>query len=280
MILTEEQAERYSRHFVLREIGLSGQKRLLQSKVLVIGAGALGSSALMYLAAAGTGTLGVADYDRVELSNLQRQIIHTTENTGMLKTRSAELAIKVRNPDVAVQLHSEKMTDDNIQRVIAPYDIVLDCTDRFETKFLINDACVLSGKPYVHAGAVRFEGQLMTYVPGRGPCLRCLLGNVPPAEDALTCSQAGVLGAVTGVVGSLQALEAVKFLLGIGELLTGRVLTFDGLTLRTRVSAVFRANPECGVCGQHPVIRSLSENRNEYSEGCACAASAQEQTGE
>ncbi len=280
MILTEEQAERYSRHFVLREIGLSGQKRLLQSKVLVIGAGALGSSALMYLAAAGTGTLGIADYDRVELSNLQRQIIHTAENTGMLKTRSAELAVKARNPDVAVQLHSEKMTADNIQRVIAPYDIVLDCTDRFETKFLINDACVLSGKPYVHAGAVRFEGQLMTYVPGRGPCLRCLLGHVPPAEDTLACSQAGVLGAVTGVIGSLQALEAVKFLLGIGELLTGRVLTFDGLSLRTRVSAVFRANPDCGVCGQHPVIHSLSDNRNEYSEGYACAASAQEQTGE
>lgn len=270
MILTEAQAERYSRHFVLREIGVSGQKRLLQSKVLVIGAGALGSSALMYLAAAGVGTLGIADYDRVDLSNLQRQIIHSVKTVGMEKTRSAELAIRERNPDISLQLHHEKMTPDNIQGVIEQYDFVLDCTDRFESKFLINDACVLSGKPYSHAGAVRFEGQIMTYVPGQGPCLRCLLGSVPPWEDTVTCSQAGVLGAVTGVIGSLQALEAVKYLLGIGEMLVGKVLTFDGLTMRFHLAEIAHSDPDCAVCGGQPTIRSLAENREEYEErGCS-----------
>lgn len=267
-MLTEEQAERYSRHFVLREIGVSGQKRLLQSKVLVIGAGALGSSALMYLAAAGVGTIGIADYDCVELSNLQRQIIHGVKDIGTEKVLSAAETIKERNPDVAVRLHPEKITVDNIQSVIAQYDFILDCTDRFESKFLINDACVLSNKAYSHAGVVRFEGQAMTYVPGRGPCLRCLLGKVPP--NTLTCSQAGVLGAVTGVLGSLQALEAVKYLLGIGELLVGKVLSFHGLTMQIRVTDIPHFNPDCGVCGENPTIRALSDNRREYEEN-ACA---------
>lgn len=268
MVLTEEQAERYARHFVLREIGVSGQKRLLQSKVLVIGAGALGSSALLYLAAAGVGTLGVADYDRVEPSNLQRQIIHGVQDVGKEKVCSAAEAIQAHNPDVAVRLHPEKMTVDNLQSVIAEYDFILDCTDRFESKFLINDACVLSQKPYSHAGVVRFEGQAMTYVPGQGPCLRCLLGKVPP--NTLSCAQAGVLGAVTGVIGSLQALEAVKYLLGIGDLLVGKVLTFDGLTMRLRVTEMPHSNPDCGVCGEHPTIRTLLDNRREYEEP-ACA---------
>lgn len=266
-MLTEEQAERYSRHFVLREIGASGQERLLQSKVLVIGAGALGSSALMYLTAAGIGTVGIADYDRVEASNLQRQIIHGIKDVGKEKVLSAAETIKERNPDVAVRLHPEKMTAENIQGVIAQYDFILDCTDRFESKFLINDACVLSHKAYSHAGVVRFEGQVMTYVPGQGPCLRCLLGKVPP--NTLTCAQAGVLGAVTGVVGSLQALETVKYLLGIGELLVGKVLSFDGLTMRIRVTDIPHSNPDCGVCGEHPVIRTLSDNQKEYGEMCA-----------
>lgn len=272
MVLSEAQAERYSRHFVLREIGLSGQKRLLQSKVLVIGAGALGSSALMYLAAAGVGVIGIADYDRVDLSNLQRQIVHTVKTVGDEKTHSARQAIQERNPDVTVQLHDERMTPDNIQSVIQQYDFILDCTDRFESKFLINDACVLSRKPYSHAGAVRFEGQVMTYVPGQGPCLRCLLGSVPPWEDTVTCSQAGVLGAVTGVIGSLQALEAVKYLLGIGDLLVGKVLAFDGLSMRFHVTEVKHADPGCGVCGEHPTILSLADNRAEYEEhGCSFA---------
>lgn len=266
MIFSEEQLERYSRHFVLREIGVSGQKRLLASKVLVIGAGALGSSTLMYLAAAGVGTLGIADYDTVETSNLQRQIIHNAGNVGIKKTLSAEHTVKSLNSDVTVKLHSERMTADNIQSIISDYDFIIDGTDRFESKFLINDACVLSQKPYSHAGAVRFEGQLMTYVPGKGPCLRCILENVPPVETTLTCSQAGVLGAVTGVLGSLQALEAIKYLLGIGELLVGKVLHFDGLTMQFRNVKLSESNPDCPVCGNRPTITSLIDNKEEYKE--------------
>ena len=270
MILSEEQAERYSRHFLLREIGVSGQKRLLSSKVLVIGAGALGSSALMYLAAAGVGTIGIADYDCVERSNLQRQIIHKTEHIGMKKTESASRTLKEINPDIIVNLYSERVTPDNIQGIIEPYDFVIDGTDRFESKFLINDACVLSSKPYSHAGAVRFEGQTMTYVPNKGPCLRCLLDKVPPHEQAMSCSQAGVLGAITGILGSIQASEAIKYLLGAGELLVGRVLRIDGLSMRMQTVNVGSANAECRVCGGHPAIRSLSDNKEEYEENGCC----------
>ncbi len=266
-MLTAEQAQRYSRHFVLREIGAAGQKRLLQSKVLVIGAGGLGSSALLYLAAAGVGTLGIADYDRVELSNLQRQILHSTGALGMRKAESARTSIQALNPDVNVQVYDERMTVDNLQRVIEPYDLVLDCTDRFETKFLINDACVLSQKPYVHAGCVRWEGQVMTYSPGRGPCLRCLLGGVP--EGTVTCSEAGVVGAVTGVLGSVQALEAIKFLLGTGELLVGKILYFDAFQMQIRVVNMPSPDPDCAVCGKNPAIRSLAGNRADYApRGC------------
>lgn len=273
MILNEEQAQRFSRHFVLREIGVRGQKRLLQSKVLVIGAGGLGSSAIMQLAAAGVGLLGIADYDRVDLSNLQRQTIHRTADVGTEKVLSAKRAVEELNPDVNVQIHSERMTADNIQGVIEQYDFVLDCTDRFETKFLINDACVLSKKAYSHAGAVRFEGQALTYVPSddpaeKAPCLRCLLGGVPPLEDTVTCSQAGVLGAVTGVIGSVQAMEAVKFLLGKGQLLTGRVFHFDGLSMSTRVTEIPHRDKHCAVCGDEPTIVSLADNRDEYEAGC------------
>ena len=269
MVLSEEQAQRYSRHFALREIGVSGQKKLLQSKALVIGAGALGSNAIMQLAAAGIGLLGIADYDKVDLSNLQRQTIHRVRDVGTEKVLSAKRAVEELNPDVTVRLHNERMTADNIQSVIEQYDFILDCTDRFETKFLINDACVLSKKPYSHAGAVRFEGQAMTYVPDENvPCLRCLLGSVPPIEDTLTCSQAGVLGAVTGVIGSVQAMEAVKFLLCKCELLTGKVLHFDGLTMGVRVSEIPHADKRCAVCGEKPVILNLKDNREEYEAGC------------
>lgn len=269
MIFTENQLERYSRHFVLPEIGVSGQKQLLRSKVLVIGAGALGSAALMYLAAAGVGTIGIADDDRVELSNLQRQIIHRTDTAGMKKIDSARQAIESFNPDVSVVLHDGRMTVDNIQETIRQYDFIIDGTDRFESKFLINDACVLEKKPYAHAGIVRFEGQAMTYVPGQGPCLRCLLEKVPPRDRTLTCSQAGVLGACTGVLGSIQAAEAVKYLLGIGRLLVGRLLHFDGLTMEFNTADIPLSSPYCGVCGEHPTILSLAGNRSEY-EPAAC----------
>ena len=254
MELSAQQSERYSRHFVLREIGVSGQKRLLSAKVLVIGAGGLGSAALMYLASAGVGTIGIADCDRVEVSNLQRQIIHRTDRAGMEKTLSARQTLEAINPDVTVHLYSERVTPDNIQATIAPYDFVIDGTDSFETKFLINDACVLSGKPYSHAGVVRFGGQTMTFVPGRGPCLRCLMDEVP--SNSKTASQVGVLGAVVGILGSIQATEAIKYVLGIGENLVGRILLVDGLSMLMEEVNVGPANAECRVCGEHPTITS------------------------
>lgn len=263
-MFTPQQLDRYSRHFVLREIGVSGQKKLLASKVLVIGAGALSSASLMYLAAAGIGTIGVADYDRVERSNLQRQIIHRTENIGKLKTDSALLTMKEINPDISVNLHPIQVNADNIEELAQPYDFIIDGADRFETKFLINDVCVLLRKPYSHAGAVRFGGQTMTYIPNSGPCLRCLLGNVPPHDQNISCSEAGVLGTVTGIIGSIQAAEAVKYLLGIGELLSGRILTLDALSMYIRIARIEKSNPHCRVCGEAPDISSVTDNREEY----------------
>lgn len=264
MIFTEEQAQRYSRHFVLKEIGVSGQKQLLAAKVLVIGCGALGSAAILYLAAAGVGTIGIADYDQVDISNLQRQIIHHYQKIGMEKVLSAAESVKELNPDITVQTYHLKITYDNILNMIKNYDFVIDCTDRFESKFLINDACVLAKKAYSHAGVVKFEGQAMTYVPGKGPCLRCLLEKVPPRQETMTCSQSGVLGAVTGVLGSVQALEAVKYILGIGELLTGKIFTFNGLSMKINVINIPKANKLCGVCGEKPFIQNLSDNQQEY----------------
>lgn len=269
MRFSEEQLERYSRHFVLREIGVSGQKRLLESRVLVIGAGGLGSPALLYLAAAGVGTIGVADFDRVDRSNLQRQILHREDSVGMDKVLSAKRAVEQLNPDVNVQVYQERMTVDNIRDVIAPYDFVIDATDRFESKFLVNDACVLSEKPYSHAGVVRFEGQTMTYLPQRGPCLRCLMEHVPVEAANLTCAQIGVLGAVVGILGSIQATEAIKYLLGVGEPLTGRILHLDALTMEISFTDVPGGNPRCGVCGKEPAILNLRDNRREYEiTGC------------
>lgn len=254
---------RYDRHLVLREIGAEGQARLARSKVLLIGAGGLGSAAGLYLAAAGVGAIGIADYDAVDLSNLQRQIIHRTDSVGKAKTASAARAIGELNPEIEVRLHEGRLRVENIRSVIEPYDFILDCTDRFESKFLVNDACVLAKKPYSHAGVVRFEGQVMTYIPGQGPCLRCLLGGVPAPAEAPTCAQVGVLGAMVGVIGSVQALETVKYLLGIGENLTGKVWHLDGLTMKTRL-VTLPADPGCAVCGPHPTIRSLADNAGEY----------------
>lgn len=261
--MNEQQAKRYARHFALKEIGFAGQKKLLSSKILVIGAGGLGSPAILYLASAGVGTLGIADFDNVDLSNLQRQIIHKTDNIGMPKTESAEKAVKSLNPDVNTVLYNFPLTPDNIIDIIKDYDFILDCTDRFETKFLINDACVLAGKPYSHAGVVRFEGQAMTYIPKKSPCLRCLMGEVP--LDAATCKDVGVLGAAVGVLGSIQAMEAVKYITGNGELLCGKILSFDGLTMKVRVHSMPGFDHECAVCGNNPSIHSLAENRDDYT---------------
>ena len=263
---TRDQLDRYGRQFLLSELGIAGQQKLLEARVLVIGAGALGSVALLYLAAAGVGTIGIADGDTVQLSNLHRQVIHSTKTVGCSKLESAERTIHDLNPDVTVIRHPSFLDADNILPIVSDYDFVLDCTDRFETKFLITDACVLAQKPYSHAGIVRFSGQALTYVPGQGPCLRCLLGGVPTNSE--TCAQIGVLGSVVGILGSIQATEAIKYVTGIGELLTGRVVHVDGLTMNFRTLRMPEHDPDCAVCGSHPTITSLDDHREEYLVSC------------
>ena len=249
MALTNEQIQRYQRHLILKGVGVSGQKKLLNAKVLVIGAGGLGAPVLLYLAAAGVGTLGIADADTVDLSNLQRQVIHATKDVGKPKTESAKQTIQEINPDVKVITYREYVTAKNILSIIADYDFIIDGTDNFPAKFLINDACVLAKKPFCHAGIIRFSGQLMTYVPDEGPCYRCIFKEMPPKDAVPTCKEAGVIGAVAGVIGSLQAMEAVKYITGTGELLTGQLLTYDALTSQFRKIKVPKRNHNCAVCG-------------------------------
>lgn len=255
---TPEQMERYSRQIILREVGVKGQKKLLASKVLVIGTGGLGSPAAMYLAAAGVGTIGLVDYDAVDLSNLQRQIIHTTANVGRAKTASARETLANINPEVQVVTYQERVAAANILDIIhdRDYDFIIDGTDNFPAKFLINDACVLAGKPFSHAGVIRLQGQTMTYVPGQGPCYRCVFQAPPPPDTVPTCRQAGVLGAVVGVIATLQATEALKYLLGVGQLLIGTLLTFDAYDMDFRKISLPR-NPHCPVCGETPTITKL-----------------------
>jgi molybdopterin/thiamine biosynthesis adenylyltransferase len=257
MALTDEQLERYSRHITLKEIGVRGQKKLLAARVLIIGAGGLGAPAAMYLAAAGVGTIGIADCDNVELSNLQRQIIHTTADVGKTKVQSAAETIKALNPDVEVITYHEYVSSKNIADMIADYDFIIDGADNFPTKFLINDACVLGHKPFCHAGILRFEGQLMTYVPGKGPCYRCIFDAPPPKDAVPSCREAGVIGAMAGIIGSMQALEAVKFIAGQGELLTGNMLIFDGLKMNWRKVKLPELVSTCPICGDKPSITEL-----------------------
>lgn len=253
MAFSNEQLERYSRHIILKDVGVKGQRKLMAGKVLIVGAGGLGAPAALYLAAAGVGTIGIADADVVDLSNLQRQVIHTTPDLGKLKVESAAETMCAINPEVEVRTHHEFVSADNVLELIEPYDFVIDGTDNFPAKFLINDACVLAGKAFSHAGIIRFQGQLTTYVPGEGPCYRCIFKEPPPADAVPTCRQAGVIGAMAGVIGSLQAMEAVKYLTGAGELLTGRLLTFDALTMEFRIIKVPR-DAHCAVCGDEPTI--------------------------
>ena len=261
MAFTDDQLERYSRHLILKEIGVRGQKKLLAARVLVIGAGGLGSPAAMYLAAAGVGTIGIVDDDVVDLSNLQRQIIHGTGNVGMPKVESAAETVTSINPDVTVKPYHIRVSAGNIAELIADYDVIVDAADNFSTKFLINDACVLAGKPYIYGGALRFEGQLMTYVPGRGPCYRCIFRDMPAAGEVPSCKEAGVLGAVVGVIGSMQAVEAVKLILGVGKPLTARLMTFDALAMTCRAVPLPEREPDCPVCGEHPTITTLDPAR-------------------
>lgn len=257
MPFSNEQLERYSRHIILKEIGVKGQKKLMNGSVLIIGAGGLGAPAAMYLAAAGVGKIGIADADVVDLSNLQRQIIHTTADVGRPKVESAAETMRAINPDVEVVTYHEFISSANIMDIIKDYDFVLDGTDNFPAKFLINDACVMADKPFSHAGILRFKGQLMTVIPHQSPCYRCVFKTMPPKDAIPTCKQAGVIGAMAGVIGSLQALEAVKFLTGAGELLTGRLLTFDALTMKFHTVKLPPRGDGCAVCSDHPQITEL-----------------------
>ena len=247
VVLSQAQQERYSRHLLIPEVGAEGQKKLLDSKVLLIGAGGLGSPAALYLAAAGVGTIGIVDFDVVDVSNLQRQVLHTTDRVGDKKVESAQKTINALNPDVKVVGHEVALGPDNVAELIAGYDVVLDGTDTFETRYTLNDAAVAAGIPVVHASVFRFEGQLTTFVPYEGPCYRCLYPTPPPPELAPGCSVAGVLGVVPGIMGLLQANEVLKVLLGIGETLAGRLLLFDALD-GTFTELKLKRDPECPIC--------------------------------
>jgi len=245
---------RYARHLVMPEVGPEGQAKLNLAKVLFIGAGGLGSPALLYLAAAGIGTIGIVDFDVVDLSNLQRQVVHTEARIGMKKTESAAMTIKALNPEVKVVQHLEMLTDDNVDRLIADYDLVIDGTDTFETRYTLNDAAVRAAIPVVHASVFRFEGQLTVFVPFEGPCYRCLYPTPPPPELAPGCSVAGVLGVVPGVMGLLQATEAIKLILNLGDPLMGRLLIWDALD-GTFSEVKLRRDPMCPACGVDAIAR-------------------------
>jgi adenylyltransferase/sulfurtransferase len=264
MSLELEEMERYSRQILLKQVGGKGQEKLLASRVLIVGAGGLGSPAAMYLAAAGVGTIGLIDSDEVDLTNLQRQIAHFTADLGSPKVESALEKLKAINPAVRVETYRERATADNIRGIVARYDFVLDGTDNFPAKFLINDACYFAGVPFSHAGILRFDGQLFTVVPGQSACYRCVFDRPPPPGAVPSCSQAGVLGSVAGVIGCLQATEALKFLLGAGELLINRMLIFDALEMRFR-EAKFSSNSRCPLCGENP---SITELRDEAPAVC------------
>jgi molybdopterin/thiamine biosynthesis adenylyltransferase len=252
-----DQIERYSRHILLNDIGVEGQEKISRGRVLVIGAGGLGSPALLYLAAAGVGTLGVVDGDVVELSNLQRQVIHFTSDRGKLKVVSAAEKIRLLNPDVNVITYPEFFTAANAAELVEAYDFILDGTDNFPVKFLINDACVLGGKAFSHGGILRFEGQTLTHLPGTA-CYRCAFHSPPPPDAVPSCSQAGVLGAIAGILGTIQAAETLKFLAGTGELLTNRLLSFQAKTMNFRTRTL-RRNRHCPICGEHPSVTALHE---------------------
>jgi sulfur-carrier protein adenylyltransferase/sulfurtransferase len=248
VVLSTEQKQRYSRHLLIPEVGAEGQARLLDSRVLFVGAGGLGSPAMLYLAAAGVGTIGIIDFDVVDLSNLQRQVIHRSDRVGMKKTESASMTIGELNPDVRVVTHEEMLGEDNVERIIEGYDLILDGTDTFETRYTLNDAAVRAGIPVVHASVFRFEGQLTVLKPFEGPCYRCLYPTPPPPELAPGCSVAGVLGVVPGVMGLLQAVEGLKVLLDIGDPLVGRLLIYDALD-GAFSELQLRRDPHCPACG-------------------------------
>jgi adenylyltransferase/sulfurtransferase len=265
----EPDRARFARHIALPEIGIEGQRRLAAASVLVVGAGGLGSPAALYLAAAGVGTIGLVDHDRIDISNLQRQILYTTAEVGAGKAATAALRLAALDPELKVVAHDVRLTVANVASLFAHYDVILDGTDRLAVRYLINDACVLGSKPLVSAAIHRFEGQAMTYVPGKSPCYRCLY---PAGSDALVpnCADAGVLGVLPGVMGSLQATEAIKLLLGIGEPLTGRLLVYDALSLSFDEFR-FQRRRDCAVCGDEPSITQRGTLEQNHRMDCAAA---------
>lgn len=265
LALDAEQLDRYSRHIIMDDVGPEGQAALLDSSVLVVGAGGLGSPVLQYLAAAGIGTLGIVDDDEVELSNLQRQTIHSTDDVGRPKVDSAAEFIAALNPDIAVERHRVRLGPENVTELLADYDVVVDASDNFPTRFLLNDACTLADIPLSHGAIYRFEGQVTTFTGGQ-PCYRCLFPEAPPEGVAPDCATAGVLGILPGTVGAIQATEVVKLILGEGETLDGRLLVYDASDL-TFETIPLEANPECPVCGEEPVIRSVADGN--YTERCS-----------
>jgi molybdopterin/thiamine biosynthesis adenylyltransferase len=265
--ITDDQLLRYARHIILDEVGEEGQLKLLNSKVLVVGAGGLGSPVLLYLAAAGVGTLGVIDFDTVDISNLQRQILHATDRVGVSKVDSAVAAIKAVNPEVIVREHKTRLTAENAAELIAEYDLVTDGSDNFATRYLVNDACHLARRPLVAGALQRFEGQLSTfksYLGGENPCYRCLFPNPPPPSMTASCETAGIFGSIAGVIGTTQATEILKELLGLGESMSGSLLLFDALNTTFRKIKI-PPDPACPLCGSQPTITSLQDSEEVQS---------------
>jgi sulfur-carrier protein adenylyltransferase/sulfurtransferase len=265
--LTVEEVRRYSRHLIIPDVGKTGQRRLKNARVLVVGAGGLGSPALLYLAAAGVGTLGVIDFDVVDESNLQRQIIHGVSDVGRPKAVSAMESIREVNPLVDVVLHEERLDSDNAMRIFEPYDLIVDGTDNFATRYLVNDTCVLLGKPYVWGSIYRFDGQASVFWAEHGPCYRCLYPEPPPPGMVPSCAEGGVLGVLCASIGSIQVNEAIKLIVGIGEPLAGRLMIYDALDMSYR-SVKIRKDPECPVCGKNPTITELID----YEEFCGAVS--------
>ncbi|MCL0031183.1 MAG: molybdopterin-synthase adenylyltransferase MoeB [Dehalococcoidia bacterium] len=253
--LTPSQVERYSRHLIMPNVGSVGQRKLINSKILVVGAGGLGSPVSLYLALAGVGTIGIIDFDVVEITNLQRQILHGDSDIGRRKVISAKETLERHNPEVKVITHEAPLNADNAMGIISNYDIVINGADNFATRYLVNDACYLSNKPLVDGAILVFDGQATTYVPGSG-CYRCMFPDPPPPGEVPNCAEAGVIGALPGLVGSIQALEAIKLTMGIGETLTSRMLLIDALSMEFREIKV-RRNPSCKLCGENPEVKEL-----------------------
>ena len=272
--LSREDLARYSRHVLLREVGIEGQRRLQRAKVLIVGAGGLGSLIALYLAAAGVGEIGLVDFDRVDISNLQRQILYSTEDVGERKVEAARRRIRAANPHVRVAVHEASLSRENAMEILRPYDVVVDGTDNFATRYLVSDACVLLGKPNVYGSIYRFEGQASVFDARSGPCYRCLYSEPPPPGMVPSCGEAGVLGVLPGLIGLVQATETVKLILGLGETLVGRLMLYDALAMRVRELEV-RKDPNCVICGPHATQHELID----YPAFCGTVASGNEPAG-